>query len=281
MESIGDRPPFRPARTLIGWLDPQEAVLTQAGRQTQDAGKPEYELRARQARLAAGARRFSVDPLSVVTEAPPPLHAFKADFEAHPRAELIMAEGWRVALIDLRGVVAMQPTVLTDVQVPEVDPEDFAALAGVTLGMPPSLDLNVQYEKERKAWIIVAPSPNFRIEQHFETEVDGNLGLGFTVRLLPSFLSAVRIQDRYVLKDGYHRAVALLARGINVVPGLVREGSVEDIGGRPGMFSAAALLGASPPVIPDYLDDDVSTATALPVTRRLIVIQGLETNLAE
>jgi hypothetical protein len=47
------------------------------------------------------------------------------------------------------------------------------------------------------------------------------------------------------------------------------------------MFSAAALLGASPPVIPDYLDDDVSTATALPVTRRLIVIQGLETNLAE
>jgi hypothetical protein len=271
---------FRPARTLIGWLDPEEAVLTQARRQTQEV-KPEYELRARQARLVAGARRFSVDPRSVVTEAPPVLHAFKAEFEGHPRAELMMAEGWRVALVDLRGVVAMQPSVLTDTQVPEVDAEDFAALAAFTLGMPPSLNLNVQYEKERRAWIIVAPTPNFRIEQQFETEVDGNLGLGFTVRLHPSFLSIVRIRDRYVLKDGYHRSVALLARGINVVPAIVRDGSVEDIGGRPGMFPAAVLLGTSPPVIPDYLDDDVSAVTALPQTRRLIVIQGLETSLAD
>jgi len=279
MNSTDDRV-FRPARALIGWLDAEEAILTQARRQTQEV-KPEYELRARQARVVAGARRFSVDPRSVVTEAPSALRAFKTEFEGHPRAELMMAEGWRVALVDLRGVVAMQPSVLTDTQLPEVDAEDFAALAAVTLGMPPSMNLNVTYEKERKAWIILAPTPNFRIEQQFETEVDGNLGLGFTVRLSPSFLSVVRVGDRHVLKDGYHRSVAFLARGINVVPAIVRTGSVEDIDRRPGMFSAAVMLGPSPPTIPDYLDDDVSVATALPSTRRLIMIQGFETNLAE
>jgi hypothetical protein len=283
MDSTGDLYALRPARTLLGWLDPDEAIMQQSGRQTQNAEKhrSEYELRYRQARSVARARPLSVDRRSVVTEAPAAMRQFTAEFEAEPKFELRRAEGWRVALVDLRGVCAMQPTVNTDTQLPEVDPEDFAALAAeITLKMPPPLTLNVNYEKERKAWMIVAPTPNFRIETQFETVVDGNLGLGFTVRLNPSFMSVVGLRDRYVLKDGYHRALAFLARGINVVPAIVKEnGSIDDIGRRPGNLSPSVWLAANAPTLPDFFDDDVSVAVRLPEAKRLIMIQAVETTL--
>jgi len=44
------------------------------------------------------------------------------------------------------------------------------------------------------------------------------------------------------------------------------------------MLPQAAYLGDNPPVLPDYLAEDVSAEVALPATQRMIIISGLETN---
>jgi hypothetical protein len=278
MDSTVDRTRLRPARALLGWMDPGEAALMQAGRREEDADRPEYVRRAEQARLVAGSRRTVVETKGVVAEAPAALRDYRAAFEARPQTAHLLADGWRIALVDLQRVCAVQPTVFTDMDVPDIDPADLEALADVTIQPPAESKVDVQYDKERRAWVLLAPSPNFRIVYEFQTEVEpGVLGLGFGIRLLGSFLQVVRCGDRYLLRDGYHRAVALLARGINVVPGLVRDaGGPEEYRPRPGMLQPEAFLGNRPPLLPDYLDDDVSAAVQLPATRRVIMIQGID-----
>jgi hypothetical protein len=276
-------PRLRPARALLGWMDPEEAVLMQAGRRQEDAGRPEYARRAEQARLVAGSRRRVIEADGVVTEAPEALRRYRAEFETRPQTAHLLAEGWRVALIDLRRVCAVQPTVFTDRELPDVDPDDLVALASVTIQPPAETQVDVQYDKERRAWIMLAPNQDFRIAYEFQTEVEpGVLGLGFGVRALASFLQAVRYGDRYLLRDGYHRAVALLGRGIAVVPGLVKEAAgAEEYRRRPGMLPPEAFLGDRPPLLLDYLDDDVSVDIQLPATRRVIMIQGIDVPVFE
>ena len=100
-----------------------------------------------------------------------------------------------------------------------------------------------------------------------------------TLRNYGSFLQAVRYRDRYILRDGYHRAVGLLRRGINVAPALVKDFDSLDDHFRRGMLTRETYLGRRPPLIPDYLDDDVSADVMLPHERRLIMIQAQEFSL--
>ena len=76
-----------------------------------------------------------------------------------------------------------------------------------------------------------------------------------------------------MLRDGYHRAVGLLARGISVVPALVKEFDSIDRHFRKNMLPSEAYLGRHAPLLPDYLDDAVSAAVDLPAMRRFIMIR--------
>ena|SRR5712692_24341 len=60
---------------------------------------------------------------------------------------------------------------------------------------------------------------------------------GSSSACLPSFLQVARFQDRYFLRDGYHRAFGFLSRGIWRVPAFVREfGRTEEMGRPLGRF---------------------------------------------
>jgi hypothetical protein len=251
----------------------------QAERRPERTGNSEYERRARQTRVLADSRRPSIDVRGVVTEAPPSLQAFKSEFEASSDTADVRAMGYRIALT----VCAMQPSVFTDVPVPDVDPHDFEALATVTLEQSAPLATNIEYDENLRTWSVLVPSPNLKIVREFQSDVGSrDVALGFTVRLFASFLQVVRIRDRYVLVDGCHRAFALLRKGIGVVPGLVREANpAEEFPRRHGMLPPAVTLGPRPPLLPDYLDDEVSAAVELPETRRLIIVQGLEMSVVE
>lgn len=77
-------------------------------------------------------------------------------------------------------------------------------------------------------------------------------------------LSVARIQGRYFLRDGYHRAYGFLSNGIYVVPAFVREfGATEQLGIPAGMLPTGAWLGDRPPFLPDYIDDAVSAEVRL------------------
>ena len=255
-------------------MTPDEAVLTQAGRRLEHLDKPEYEVRARQTRLVASTRQPSFGTEGVVREASTALRGYEQD----SRWSDVLAAGWRIALIDLSRICAVQPAVFTDVEIPDVEPDDFDALADITLQPPTEVSLDTQFDRERKAWIVPSASPNFRVATEFRTDVEeGVVRLGFEIRLYGSFVQAYRYRDRFVLRDGYHRAVALLSRGISIVPALVSESLVADpTQVRRGMLPQEAVFGRHPPMLPDYLDDEVSAEVWLPAVRRMIVIQALD-----
>lgn len=264
----------RPGRALLGWMSEEEALLTLAGRRLDEVDKPEHALRAQQTRLVASTRLPSFDTRGVITAAPRSLRDYKED----DRWVDLLASGWRIALVDLRGVVALQPTVFTDVEIPEVDPDDLEALADITMRPSGAFDLDTQFDRARRAWIIPSASPNYRVTDEFRTDdpEEGVIRLGFEIRLYGSFLQVYRYGDRFVLRDGYHRAVGLLSRGINVVPALVNESGADPPKLGRGMLPREIVHGRRPPMLPDYLDDDVSVDVLLPATRRVIIVQALD-----
>jgi hypothetical protein len=107
-------------------------------------------------------------------------------------------------------------------------------------------------------------------------EANGMPGFGFVVTVGVSFVQVVRFQDRYVLRDGYHRAFGLLSRGITHVPAFVRDFDTAENLAPAGMLPHGAWLGPRPPVLRDYHDDLVSESVTLPDGRRMVVIQALE-----
>jgi hypothetical protein len=272
---------LRPARVLIAWMRPHDAALTLAGRQEEDADRPEYRRRVEQARTVAGSRLTSIETQGVVTEPPPSFQSYLESFAANPVTAEVLAEGFRIALVDLRRVCAAQPMVFMDTELPdEIDPDDLEAIAAITLRPPAAMEVPADYNKERHAWILTPPNPNFRLFEEYQTSVGtGTIALGFSLRHFGSFLQAVRYRDRYILRDGYHRAVALLARGINIVPALVKDFDSIDRHFRKNMLPSEAYLGRHAPLMPDYLDDDVSAAVDLPAMRRVILIQAQEFSL--
>jgi hypothetical protein len=109
------------------------------------------------------------------------------------------------------------------------------------------------FDNAQKAWVIPAANPNLRIAGTWSGPVDGMLVFGFQIGMLPSFVSVARYRDRYVLKDGYHRAFGFLRPGIKCVPAFVRDvQSFEALGLlTTGMLPQDAYLGEHPPLLSD------------------------------
>jgi hypothetical protein len=84
-------------------------------------------------------------------------------------------------------------------------------------------------------------------------------------------------RDRFVLVDGYHRAVALLARGISVAPALVGAiDSPEELADLAVGIGLEVVLGNGPPLLPDFLDDEVAAEVKLPAVTRLLIVEAMD-----
>jgi hypothetical protein len=273
--------PGRPGRALIGWMTEEQATLSMAARRADQADAPELAVRARTAREAVAGREPGVDQADVLEAPPGELDPYLDRLRQHPQSAPFFDEGWEVQLVDLRRLCSLQQTVQSE-QATEraagLDADDVAALAALTLPEPvEGQELPVQFDETRQTWVISAANPNLRINGHFGGQIqEGVIGFGFIVAVLPSFLQVARHHGRYVLRDGYHRAYGLLARGINVVPAFVRDFGVADLGVSSGLFGTDVYLGDRPPLLPDFLDDAVAADVRIPIAQKMIVIQGME-----
>ena len=203
------------------------------------------------------------------------MHEHWAAITETPIGRRLSERGRRPALVDLRRVVAVQPHVFTDTDLPELDPADPTAIAAVTLAPPGPMEVETQFDPRRNLWVIHPPSSDFRIARAHRADVEEDgLAFGLEFRFGGSFLKVYRFGDRYLLRDGTHRAVALFARnrGCPSARRRVRAGRRGACAGP----AREAIFGGRPPLLPDYLDDAVSAAVELPATRRVILIEGLE-----
>ena len=190
-------------------------------------------------------------------------------------------EGYRVALVDLPRVCGFQPTVFTysaRERAHGVDIADQAQLAAVTLPTDWTFEHQAQLDEARHLWMLVSRNPNLKIVGQFAGPVgpDKLQGFGFVVTVTPSFLQVASYHGRFLLRDGYHRAIGLLAIGARFVPAFVRDfTSINELVPQ-GMLPQEAFLGPRPPLLGDYLDDHVSLEIQLPASQKMVVVQALE-----
>jgi hypothetical protein len=238
---------------------------------------------ARLAREAVAARLAGISQDELIRPLPGDLADHVRALQTSPAAGQMFAEGWQVQLIDLTQVCAFQPVVYSDRSFEStslLDANDLNAIAAITLPLSQGDPLPIQFDPIRQAWIVTSANMNLRIV--------GNIGplpmapggsiLGFGVFAGPSFMQVARRGGRHFLRDGYHRALWLLSRGVTVVPAFVRDFTAfEELMPDPRtVLPQDSYYGPRPPVMPDYLDDAVSAAVQAPDPRKIIIIQALE-----
>lgn len=272
----------RPARALLGWVSAEEARLLFGGRRAEAPIDERSRRRFEAARRAVQGRKQGVDQAGAVGPLAEPIDDHLELFWASEHAQAFRKEGWNVGSVDLRKLCAFQPSVFLDhaeQRTSGASAGDFHALARITLPLTNETEPTIQFDHVQKAWIISSDDPNLEVVGHFSRPISGGRGCGFLVAAPPSCMQVVRWQGRYFLKDGYHRALGFLRRGVYHVPSLVL-----DLPGERGLelgtgeLSRSAVCGARPPLLTDYLDDGVAVEVELPDARRMVVVQALTLN---
>ena len=186
------------------------------------------------------------------------------------------SENCQVRIIDLRNTISLQaivrttsviartreaydgsPESLTNICFPGPKPENLAA----------SVDL-------RGTITVQSVNPNLRV---FQPHVDLQSGfLGYRFGFGHPYLSAVEIDGRVVLTNGYHRAAALLSIGVNIVPCVAYRRSAFASFAPIGSLVETTVMGEKPPRLTDYFDDSVSCALTKQPIQKLLLISANE-----
>ena len=284
----------RTARALLGWMHTDAAILVLNSNQ-QTPGTPEQNEIVRRCLSSVSARDEGVDQDGVIEEVPAALESYVEELRRNPAALVYFDQGFQVKIAHIDRICGFQPVIFTDSACSRVgahDPRDLVGIAEVSLPRVQPQAIRAQFDPLRRSWIIASANPNLRVLTQVALRVsnapDGSLRLdesgvpvlGFAVAIGESFMQVGRFQGRYYLRDGYHRALGFLLQGITRVPVFVRDVPVTENLAPAGMLPEQSYLGARPPQLVDYLDDDVSGDVTLPASQKLIVIEGLELSLA-
>jgi len=271
----------RRARALIGWLPINEGALWLAGRQMSDQPNPEHIAACQAARQVVAAREPGLDQTGMFSDLPPEVEAHVEVLRQDARSAQILAESGDPKIVDLTRVCAAQPQILIEDALKRLEgvaADNAVALASITLPLQVPERIPVTFDQTKNAWILSSPDPNLRVAGNFNAQVGPGLqGFGFIVTLQKSYLQVAGLGGRYFLRDGYHRAYGLLAAGIRYVPALVKNfESFEEVRLPQGLLPQGAFLGDRPPLLPDYLNDQVAADTNIPIVQKMVVVQALE-----
>jgi hypothetical protein len=275
---------LRPARALLGWLSDKQARGA-LNSQRRDVELSDEQRRSVEAARAAVATRGSFRATSpILGPCPEILRSHGAALYAHERFRAFRDEGWEIAMVDLTRVCVVQHTVLaeSDPKITNVDSDDLAALAHITLPIPNSQPLSYQIDSQRNVAVLSSFDSNLRIAGFATQQVTRGTLMGFIVEVATSYLQVAQVGGRFVLRDGNHRAASLVRRGITRVPALFRAlAHGEDLAVPKSALSPAMYLGERPATPLDYWDPAVSTSVFVPRRRKFVLIQGLEQSLAD
>jgi hypothetical protein len=241
----------------------------------------EHREAVRRARAAVAARPAGFDQAGAISAMPAVLAEHREALRQNPASGPYFAERWDVAIADLSRICAIQRHVLTDdatARVTDVDPADILSVATVALPIAEKRTLAAGFDEHKQAWVFSSASPNLRIAGHVRAEVQPGLhAFGFVVALSTSFLQVARYRNRCLLRDGYHRAYGFLAQGITHVPVFTRDyDTFTEMRLPAGLSAQDTYLGDQPPVLSDYLDNTVSASVVMPVTQKVVIVQGVE-----
>jgi hypothetical protein len=280
----------RPARALIGWMPQQEAQLMLGIPLDVVKPLPEHVRRVREAHAAVRSRPTGVGQTQLLSDIGNEWRDHFAELQEHPGYKPYIASGYTIRIANLNQICALQPAVHVDYldhsdQFRKLNQqavqEDLLSVARVTLPIPAPMELPVQSDKQKNTWLLQFRDPHTQVVGHFNTRVEltpGVFGMayGLCIALPPSFVQVVLYRGRYFLKDGYHRSLALLEKGITHIPVMFQELLDSQSLEVQGRFPDETILGPRPPLFSDYLRDDVAALVSHLASQKTIMIQSTD-----
>jgi hypothetical protein len=161
---------------------------------------------------------------------------------------------WSLGVVDLRLLIAFQRRLSFNSLLPPVptpDTQDWPALTAVSFGPPKPAIYSVLRETNTNALVFRSSDPNLYVRAS-----DDPLS-PLIVHAGSPFFEVAYYCGRWFLRDGYHRAYALLEANVFKIPAvIVHARTLEELGAtQPWFFHEEVLLSATPPRVTDFLDD--------------------------
>jgi len=235
-----------PARVIVGWLHPQFDSYYLAGSHRQAPGRDllqENEKLLHRGRLTR-LRLPVVDLRDAVGQLPGNYMPYVARFLGDPIVRQKLTQGFELVLVDLHRICGLQTVISlmkTESMTKALDLSDPLSIARLALPMTLTPDLIVP------SLSTYAPSM-----QVAKVSVPGTTQP-------PSHLHVARLNDRYLMTDGYHRAYVFLRAGIRYVPGFYKVAHrYRDLDLPDGLLPQSLLARDRPPLLTDFLVDDVA-----------------------
>jgi hypothetical protein len=170
-------------------------------------------------------------------------------------AEMIGLE-WSLGVVDLRALIAFQRRLFFNPDVPEYEipsSNDWRALLSLCFGLPKAVQCDLREDPATRSLVLQSTNPNV----HIRTTTD----VTSPIRIHPGspFFEVACFRGRWFLRDGYHRAYALLKAGVFEVPAVIVEAqTIEELGAAEAwFFPESVLFSATPPYVCDFLDDNL------------------------
>lgn len=250
----------RPRAILLGFFAPNDAPLYL---QSVGADTDPSSIMASHAVASAHVAQIGPrDETSVVSIADCP---HLADLRAEPTfgEHAANAKSLQFAYVEVGKLVACQPRVDWDhverltAQVPAVGDDDALLRFCLPLqrdGMAPQLQAN--FNPATNTFGCIVDSPDVRICGPVQGGQPGTgRGLvGFSIGPGLHQMSVVSFNGRYMLNNGYHRAVALTRAGHDRIPVILTEAPAAELTptARIGMFGPQVVFGPNAPRIADF-----------------------------
>lgn len=282
---------FRNARTLLGWLEREKAIRMLLGHDPESEEDISDAAELYDACKHAVSKRKPHKPVQSIVK--PPMSGWDIETRAQDPTLQASLSGldWSLQFVDLTKIIAYQHTITTDGLNDRIAPilADRSNLYEFCL--PGDLEIppnDLLRDGDHKGFTVSSVNPNLRIAGNETRSVkvavaDGlppmpMLSITFLLSMGTNYIKVGSYQGRDFLRDGYHRAAALLQHGIKVVPCVyIAARNLEEIGGnRTFALNYDILFGDRPPFLSDFWDDKVSSEVQQLALRRVVRVSAKE-----
>jgi len=184
--------------------------------------------------------------------------ALREMFLSHAKRADLLTEmsglSWSLGIIDLRSLIAFQRrlsfnTRITQPVIPTA--HDWPALVALSFGPPNPIEHEAVHDPSSDTIILRSDNPNLHLR------VTNDPIHPLTVHAGSPFFEVARFRNRWFLRDGYHRAYALLKANVFEIPAVIVEAAtIEELGAnQPWFFPEKVLFSKTPPRVADFLNE--------------------------
>jgi hypothetical protein len=181
-------------------------------------------------------------------------------FALHAQRPDLLSEmsglSWSFGVVDLRSLLAFQRRLVFSATVAQVSlpvAGDWSALLALSFGPPKPIEYEAVHDRLTETVILRSDNPNLQLR------VTNDPTHPVSVHAGGPFFEVARFRNRWFLRDGYHRAYALLKAQVFEVPALIVEAAtIEELGAnQPCFFPENILFSKAPPRVIDFLNEDL------------------------